>query len=173
MKSGHKLTLAMFGIFMAVLLLFVAGWSDDRYDQRKTQLNKAVQCCSANECAAQHHHDAHKESSAARMTNKQLGMWYADANEQFFLGQLPKEVLVEWSDLTAIQDMGLTSKRSDGSFSIILDRRTNTTFRVARMTEYHEICHVKTWGQGDFDHGIQFQTCMVQLANQGAFEGLW
>jgi len=155
----------------AVLLITVAIVIGHLYDQADDR--KSVQCCSANECATQHHHDAHKDSIYPRMTNKQLNMWYADANEQFFLDQLPKDTLVEWGDLTAIRDMGLTSKRADGTFSILLDRGTNTNFRVARLTEFHEICHVKTWAQEFDDHGIKFRACMLQLAEEGAFEGLW
>jgi hypothetical protein len=105
------------------------------------------------------------------LSNKQLQSWYDGLNEEYFMNRLPR-ASVTWGDLTALNDMGATMHPEDG-FVIIIDRKTNPTTKTAEATVAHELCHVATWGV-EFDaHGPKFQSCMVNLANKGAFEGVW
>ena len=115
----------------------------------------------------------HKPTSHADLTDAQLQKWYEGINEEYFWNQLPKNVTVKWGDLAAWGDMGVTLYRPDGSILILIERKLNPAPRVAEITAFHEACHVKTHGQEFDDHGPKFEACMVHLADQGAFKGLW
>ncbi|SRR6266550_2694574 len=161
-----------FVIAATVVILFAIVWAisvpSQNPDQSPVQnVNKS--CCSANECAAQHHHE--KVANEA-MTNRQLQRYYQQLNEDYYLGQLSKNVEVKWGDLTANNWMGYTEQRA-GGYVIIIDRATNPTSSGAFLTIAHETCHIKTWGQEVVSHGSKFQNCMVNLATHGAFEGSW
>jgi len=132
--------------------------------------NGQTKCCSANECEIQHHHD---KIAANSLTNEQLQLWYETLNEDYYLGQLPKETEVRWSDLTQRHYMGITERRPDKTFTIFVDRTTNPTWSETELTVAHETCHIKTWDVDEPSHGPKFQTCMVNLAVHGAFEGIW
>lgn len=113
------------------------------------------------------------KSAEHPMSDAVLQQFYADSNEDDFLGQLPKNTHVNFGDLSVINDMGMTYKRDDGSFQIVIDRKSNPVLRQAEMTELHEECHIATWKE-EFDaHGIKFQQCMVDKAVHGAFHDLW
>ena len=133
---------------------------------------KSHPCCSAKACAEQHHHEKTSEVSNAPFTDQELQAWYEGFNADYFINQLPKNVRVVWGDLTPSELMGLT-ERSDAGFLITIDRKTNPTKRGAEWTAVHELCHVKTWEAHELDHGPKFQSCMIQLADKGAFEGIW
>ena len=99
---------------------------------------------------------------------------YADFNLQYFLGRLPKKANVLWADLTANNDMGLAWIDESGTVQIRIDRKMNPVERQADMTLLHEQCHIKLVGKELSDlHGIEFQRCMVDLAERGAFHDLW
>lgn len=104
-----------------------------------------------------------------------LQSYYAGYNETLFMDQLPKNTVVRWGDLTGMPgngDMGDTFELGGASL-IVVDRTTNPTSRGALMTLIHEMCHVKTNGK-EFDvHGPKFQGCMLDVAEQGGFRGLW
>jgi hypothetical protein len=116
----------------------------------------------------------HKVTNISVPSNAQLQGWYREVNRAYFKNELPERTTVVWADLVGIyQDMGQATPHPDGTWLITIDRATNVTEGEAKLTEAHEICHVATHGQ-EFDaHGPKFETCMVQLANQGAFKGLW
>src|SRR6266481_6001469 len=147
---------------VVVLLLIIAAVSLPVPVQK---VNKS--CCSANECAAQHHH----EKAAEILTNEHLYAWYAGFNESYFFNRLPKNVDIHWASLP--KAMGETVKHDDGSWTITIDRETNLTRGEVVLTIAHETCHIATWGSEFDSHGPKFQNCMVNLAAHGAFEGLW
>ena len=122
--------------------------------------------------ASQHFGVSHKTATDP-MTDTTLRQFYADSNEDYFLGQLPKNAHVSFGDLSVLDDMGLTFKRADGSFEIIIDRKTNPILRQAKLTLIHEQCHIATWQEELDSHGRKFQECMVDKAVHGAFHDLW
>lgn len=98
---------------------------------------------------------------------------YANFNHDYFLGQLPANVNVEWANLGLQNDMGMTWVDESGIRQIRIDRKTNPVIRQAQLTLLHEMCHIKTDGR-EFDvHGIKWQACMVDLAEHGAMHDLW
>ena len=98
---------------------------------------------------------------------------YQQYNDDYFLGQLPKNANVQWADLGIIHDMGESWVDETGRQQIRIDRKTNPVFRQAAMTLLHEQCHIKTLGQELDQHGIKWQACMVDFANHGAMHDLW
>src|SRR6266404_1563278 len=61
---------------------------------------------------------------SSQMTNAELQTWFAGYNEEYFLGQLPKNTAVEWADLSAYDSMGRTF-RTDSGWRVLIDRKTN------------------------------------------------
>jgi len=108
------------------------------------------------------------------LTDAQLQRWYEGANEEYFANKLPKNVTVKWGDLSWDNDIGLTQHRPDGSYTITIDPKENPARSEALLTLFHETCHIATWNSGFLDvHGPPFQTCMLRLAEKGAFQDLW
>ena len=103
----------------------------------------------------------------------ELQAQYAQDNEDLFMGQLPKDTVVSWADLSFKNDMGLTIPYPNHHYMIKIDKRSNPVYRQARMTLHHEECHIKTWDKEAGAHGSAFQQCMVDLAVRGAFVDLW
>lgn len=109
------------------------------------------------------------------LTEEELQGYYFGYNEDFFMGQLPNTTVVQWGDLSTIHAMAVTTggEDKDSPFTIIIDQDTNSVDREVLMTLFHEMCHVKVhWGELD-QHGEKWQACMVNLADQGAFQDLW
>ena len=98
---------------------------------------------------------------------------YNTFNRDYFLGQLPKNANVRWTDLSLQQDMGMTWIDEAGVRQIRIDRKTNPVLRQAQLTLLHEMCHIKTDGRELDNHGIKWQACMVNLAEHGAMHDLW
>ena len=102
---------------------------------------------------------------------------YQEFNEDYFLGQLPKDTRITMGDLS--HEMGNTTVDGDGRWHITIDRESNPVERQAELTLLHEQCHIyihvtKQDEKPDFDpHGKQFQGCMLDLAHHGAFRLLW
>jgi Pentapeptide repeats (8 copies)/SprT-like family len=69
---------------------------------------------------------------------------------------------VAWKKLERINGWTSTPAPSltDDSFSIVLDRGSNTSEKEARDTLRHEMCHVSTWGE-EPSHGPRWQACMA------------
>lgn len=170
MKWQEKLFIGTWiGMMLTLLALIPVAVVSIIHDAPPVQkVNK--QCCSANECAKEHHHE---KIANEIITNRQLQLFYDDLNQDYYLGQLSKNVEVKWGDLTANNWVGYTESRTGGGYLMIIDRATNPTAGEAYLTVAHETCHIKTWGQQVESHGSKFQNCMVNLATHGAFEGLW
>ena len=134
---------------------------------------QSTSCCGDSVCAEQHHHSANRPSGDS-VTEKDLQTWYVASNRAYFSGRLPQNVTVSWGDLSEQHYVGHTIQRGDGSFLLLVDRRTNPTASEAYLTVFHEQCHLSLWNTDDFEqHGPKFQSCMTQLALKGAFEELW
>ena len=73
--------------------------------------------------------------------------------------------------------MGRTYFRPDGSSLMLIDRGSNPIEKQAEMTMIHEMCHQENYllkaDEGVDGHSLAFQSCMVRLADAGAFRDLW
>jgi predicted SprT family Zn-dependent metalloprotease len=87
---------------------------------------------------------------------------YQALNREFFDNSLPK-VRIEWADLTDYNYLGETYRENDGTFVVLVDRRTNLQDEVLQDTVFHEMCHVATWRQQDDPHGSAFRACMAGI----------
>ncbi len=110
---------------------------------------------------------AHNQTQAA--TQGTLTLLYATYNRVYFNGELPVGVRVVFETLP--NEMGETRKTGD-TFTIYIDPSPNKSPRVAAMTLFHEMVHIKLYGK-DFNHGPAFQAEMQRLADAGAFRDLW
>lgn len=119
---------------------------------------------------------AHKKQRDLPFTEQQLTAWYDGFNDKYFQNQLPSNTVVIWSDLKAWDALGITSW-SGQNYKIELDPDFNRTQVTTKATELHEMCHVKVMMTEDVplgeEHGLAFQTCMMTLAREGAFERIW
>ena len=93
---------------------------------------------------------------------------YTNFNRDYFLGQLPDDVNVEWANLGLLHDMGATWIDEAGTRQIRIDRRTNPVLRQARLTLLHEMCHVKF--NNRCGHGPKFKKEKRRLILAGAFD---
>lgn len=104
------------------------------------------------------------------LTEAQLKYIYLRYNEDYFLGQLPKDVPVKWADLRGRRAMGLTTCDSDGNgCTIQIDTNSNITEVTTESTILHEMCHVKLRRRKVLDHGVEFRGCVNDLIRQGAY----
>ena len=108
-------------------------------------------------------------------------------NEEYFYNALPHNTTVIWVDLSAYADYGRIDTRPDGTMLISIDPKMNPGIEEAKMTLFHEMCHEKIGlhinipigltKQAALDgfggHGPAHEACMVDLAQRGAFHGLW
>jgi hypothetical protein len=167
MSSQEKFIIAYLFVIL-ILVGFVAGY------QAGHPVNKKCDC--GNICSTTSSHCELKEcpkhkTAGEPLSNKQLQAWFDGLNEEYFMSRLPRAA-VTWGDLTILKDMGVTM-HPEGNFIIIIDRDTNRTKSTTEETISHETCHVATWDLEMDAHGPKFQACMVNLANKGAFEGIW
>jgi hypothetical protein len=122
-----------------------------------------------------------QKSNTPRWNNADLQAQYANYNEWYFGGRLPKDVLVTWDDLPmdkGLYVMGKTYEDLAGSkFSISIDTKTNIAMATADLTLEHEMCHVATYAyvrdHNEDPHGNAFNECMMSLAKEGAMKDLW
>jgi hypothetical protein len=99
---------------------------------------------------------------------------YSKFNSAWFAGGLPANVIVKYAAHPQLNAMGLTDV-VDGHFVIYIDPKYHANSKAADMTLLHEICHIRVWDvavAGD-EHGAPWKECMVRLAENGAFDGLW
>lgn len=87
---------------------------------------------------------------------------YQELSQMAFDNRFPP-VRIEWADLTAYNYLGETYRESDGTFVVLVDRRTNLRDEVLQDTMFHEMCHVATWRQEDDPHGSAFRACMAGI----------
>ena len=95
---------------------------------------------------------------------------YQALNREFFDNRLPK-VRIEWADLTDYNYLGETYRENDGTFVVLVDRRSNLRDEVLQDTVFHEMCHVATWRQQDDPHGSAFRACMAGIQGKAPRDG--
>ena len=103
-----------------------------------------------------------------------LKVWYDGYNTEYFFGALPKDTNVDYGDPGVDSEggerMGVTRK-SNGHFEIILNKKYTLAPKVAHELILHESCHIIAWTEFD-EHGPRWRDCMDRLYQAGAFEGL-
>jgi hypothetical protein len=116
-----------------------------------------------------------KEISDYRPTEGQLVEAFNDLNRDYFYGGLPrtKVYIVDLADAI----MGRCQKEPDGTYLILIDRKSHAVEKQAEMTEIHEMCHiedgVRELPEGLDGHGPNFQACMERVASKHGFSKLW
>lgn len=97
-----------------------------------------------------------------RRTPAFLQRKYQELNRKFFDNSLPP-VRIEWADLTEYNRLGETYRENDGTFVVLVDKRTNFRDEDLQDTVFHEMCHVATWRKQDDPHGSAFRGCMAGI----------
>jgi len=97
-----------------------------------------------------------------RRTPQFLKSKFRKLNHKFFDNSLPP-VRIEWADLTEYNYLGETYRDDDGTFVVLVDRRTNLRDEDLQDTVFHEMCHVATWRHEDDPHGSAFRACMSAI----------
>jgi hypothetical protein len=105
-----------------------------------------------------------------RATNSDLKHIYKYYNKKYFGNKLPKDIKIRFKD---ISDLGRTLFDTDTKEPKIveIDSEYRTCAAVGRLTLLHEMVHVENIKKRG--HGKWFDKRMLQLAKQGAFNGLW
>ena len=98
-------------------------------------------------------------------------------NEEYFYGGLPTTTKIRLADLTEDDRMGSLEKLEDGTWLILIDIHSHPLEKEAEFTEIHEMCHlenhIRYLGEGVDGHGPNFQSCMLRVAQKGAFKDIW
>ena len=111
---------------------------------------------------------------------------YQTDNELYFDNALPKDVIVvaeEAPDSAPGHFYYGETSHSVGShwYKMFVSPKHNTSVDLEEETVLHESCHIKIWEKhermgtpyaGD-EHGPEWQACMLDLAEQGAFKNIW
>jgi len=105
-----------------------------------------------------------------RRTPQLLKSKYRKLNRQFFANSLPP-VRIEWADLTEYNYLGETYREDDGTFVVLVDRRTNLRDEDLQDTVFHEMCHVATWRHENDPHGSAFRACMSAIKEKALQNG--
>ncbi len=113
-----------------------------------------------------------------RPTLTGLRIAYAEINEKGFYGKLPEDkTKIILTDLTSIDDMARVSQRENGIWLIEIDIKTHPTEKQAEMDLAHEMCHqddlISGVSEGLDFHSNAWKACMIHLAQNGVFDGLW
>ena len=95
---------------------------------------------------------------------------YQELDRKFFDTSLPP-VRIEWADLTKYNYLGETYRENDGTFVVLVDRKTNFRDEDLQDTMFHEMCHVATWRQEDDPHGSAFRACMAGIKGKVMQDG--
>lgn len=109
------------------------------------------------------------------ITNVELQDWYRRYNEEYFGNALAKDVVVRYADLSKEGNIGKTvPKELNGTKHdrILIDRETNVTDNQVQLTLLHEMCHEQDLTE-NVEDGPKWGACMLRLASEGAFQGLW
>jgi hypothetical protein len=107
-------------------------------------------------------------SVAAVYSEAELPAVYADLNEEYFDGQLPKDAAVDFAERDD-RYAAMTRQIASGRFHIALNKDYVAAMETTRLAILHEDCHVKTWGQELDQHGRLWLSCMLALDAEGAF----
>jgi len=103
---------------------------------------------------------------------------YSSFNESYFFDALPeRKTTIILGDLSTLNDMALIEHRSDDTWLITIDPEMHATEKQAEMSLLHEMCHqedkIAGADEGLDSHSNAFEGCMLSIAKQGGFKGLW
>ena len=112
--------------------------------------------------------------SVTAQSDRHLNEWYAGYNHAYFHDELPIDVRITRN----LHDDRFVAQTeyTNGFFHIEINPRFNQAESIERETLLHEQCHILMAVEKteEFNqHGQKWQACMMSLAKQGAFEGLW
>jgi hypothetical protein len=116
----------------------------------------------------------HKEASTISVNLTHL---YEEFNEEDYDGRLPKDLIV-YSD-NAEGNMGLKDDSCEMGERVCIHINPifNNTASTEAWTLKHEMCHVyidEVLKKPELDaHGPLFQSCMIRIADNGGFQGIW
>jgi hypothetical protein len=113
-------------------------------------------------------------------TAQDMAAFYASMNEEFFMDQLPKNVVLQFSreikDPDGSDDIANTFCL-EGHCTISVNPDYNISFNQGKMSITHEMCHVKLNMSGHIEdsnqHGPLFQECMIGIAARGGMRESW
>lgn len=119
------------------------------------------------------------QSPPREFSNRRLGEIYNEYNVRWFGGDLPK-IPVRWGDPRKFSrregkaTLAVTNFDGKRAVEIVFAPRLrkNREWQLIRFTLLHECCHV-VLPHNVADHGRAFNNKMRELANAGAFDGLW
>lgn len=98
------------------------------------------------------------------------------ANSRYFRGRL-KNVKIKWKrgGWKKKTVVGTTTSPDGEKFLIQISDQIRIYNSLVITTVLHEMIHVQQWNKVSFEasHGNKFNARMKQLANLGAFRGLW
>ena len=104
--------------------------------------------------------------------------FYGAINDNYYEGKLPPisfEFVKDLKDYWGNPVMASTSRQAP--FHMKMDARLKDMPPVAIETLYHETCHVELESTNRVDplddHGPNFQACMLDKAERGAFRDIW
>lgn len=106
---------------------------------------------------------------------------YEGYNELYFMDSLPKDVLVTLDEIPSDKDekvYGESYQIGRHQYMMVISSKNNDTLEGEEETVLHESCHLWVWEHHpDLDpkeaHGEIWQSCMLNLAEQGAMKDLW
>jgi predicted SprT family Zn-dependent metalloprotease len=111
----------------------------------------------------------HSVSATSIAKHIDLNKFYETANNAYFGDRLPKDTLIDWTET------GEAMARTDcsgGKCRISFNEKYIASERYIHITEYHEMCHIETWDEQDYEteyHGPRWRACMLRLDIAGAF----
>lgn len=118
------------------------------------------------------------EKADYRPSVGRLVEFYRVSNEQYFMGGLPgSKTEIKFSDLSVLGDMATIDRYSNDTWLIRIDPAMHPTQKQAEMSLFHEMCHqedkIAGADEGLDSHSNAFEVCMLSIAKQGGFKGLW
>lgn len=111
-----------------------------------------------------------------KMTDAQVQQFYEADSDAYFEGGLPHADVRFVHNLRDDNGDALMGLTQGPPFQISLTDRYQDNGSISIMTLHHEECHAALSAKNveELDvHGPAFQTCMVRLAEAGAFKGIW
>ena len=113
-----------------------------------------------------------------RITSAFLQEAFEHLNDGYFDGNLPRDTRVIYGGPPDTEEViGETyctyvPQKGFSGCTIYIVPKYNLVAPIALESLNHEVCHIATYGK-DFNHGPVWQNCMLNLAKEGGFEGIW
>jgi hypothetical protein len=122
-------------------------------------------------------HTIFAQKSFYQKDDAELQQRYINLNDWYFEGQLSHNMQVKWADIPMDNGLYVVGDFSVDESLIRIDTKSNITKSEVDFTLFHEMCHAATHDivikEKEDLHGPHFQKCMLDLANEGAFNDIW